>query len=1092
MQKKKFRFLAGILTCMISLTAIPSQIKANDIPYNQLQINTQDLKTVYNTLFDKELTKQDASIVSKEESKSIPVALTELDNGKIAYTVDGEPFYPIAVETGWWDTRIDNNGYKGSQKDVGDDFKKITDEEWNRYFSDMSSMGFNTVQLMIHWRDWEPENNKFDFTFLNHVTDLADQNGLKTEFIVFFHSQTNYIPLSMDKFWGYDLDNQTINVKKYSLSMQWGEDLTSSQDFRDYLNRTGVHGGKENFLEYWHPVVFKEMEDALTKLAENFKDSDKVIGYQIGNEEGFNYYTNNGNDDNSYYKELEKIWLQENPNGNLNEFRADTINNLWKHFSNTIHKVDPYKPTTTNTQGGEMEKSGVQYGSRSNDGMTIGVYENVDMIGSMFYGGASSIYTNLDNHYVKKANNDIQKYAKSFPILFPTEISATMNDGSVAKQISAQTIARGGQGFGLYCYGELYNNFEPNETKYPQPVLGTIKTLVRTVKDVEDLVYAGVPVNKDNTNNVAMEIVSNTSNNQGNPTLSILEKDNENYLGVLHFWGNANSNKNDANANVNRTIEVGLTAKESGNYNIKLHKTNGNVEVRNVNITKANEKQTFILETTGLDVTYIEVRKVDIPVNPEDKVLSSIELISKPNQTTYMLGEEFNKAGLQVRAVYNDGSAEILDNNSLEVSGFDSQKIGQQTITVTYEGKVVTFDVTVKEPKYATTISSFYQDSLDKVFDGNKNENANFKATEEELNKMKEEKAYFQYNFDKNVELSGVDIYAVNGHGQGITKYKIATADKDGNWNFVKENGEDKVFVVDWKLQGPTNIEKQSNTFEPIKTDKVRVYVLDVNHIWTEESTGVNKFAIREIEFQTKDYIPTLQNIEVTTMPSKTEYMLGEELDLTGLIVNANYEDGTKVDVTKDVKVSGYDKNKVGEQTITVAFEEQTATFKVNVKEAVVLKGIEVVSPNKIEYTIGETMVLEGMSVKAIYSDGTKKDIALEEVTITGFDSTQAGEKVITVTYEDKVATFTVSVKEEVKPQPPIDTKPTQDTDNKAEDINKPQKTNTDNSSNNKVDRNTTNIAKTGDNLSLNLLVTILASIGTLSLTKHLIKEKNK
>lgn len=1083
MAKKKFRFLAGMLTCMMACTSMPSQIKAADIPYNDLDkyVNKDGLQTVYNTLFDGSLTKQDAKVLSKEESKKVPVALTRLDNDKIAYTVNGEPFYPIAIETGWWDTRIDNNGYKGSQKDVGDDFKKITDEEWNRYFSDMSSMGFNTVQLMIHWRDWEPENDKFDFTFLNHVTDLADQNGLKTEFIIFFHSQTNYIPLSMDKFWGYDLDNQTINGKKYSLSMQWGEGLTSSQDFRDYLNRTGVHGGKENFLEYWNPVVFEEMQEALTKLAENFKDSNKVIGYQIGNEEGFNYYTNNGNDDNPYYKELEKIWLQENPNGNLNKFRADTINNLWKHFSNTIHKVDPYKPTTTNTQGGEMEKNGVQYGSRSNDGMTMSIYENVDMIGSMFYGGASSIYTNIDNHYVQKDNNNIQTYAKSFPILFPTEISATMNDGSVAKQIVAQTIARGGQGFGLYCYGELYNNFEPNETKYPQPVLGTIKTLVRTIKDVEDLVYAGVPVNKDNTQNIFMTL-DNITKNQGNQTLSVLEKDKNNALGVLHFWGNANNGNNHEQSKESRTATIGFTAKEVGNYNIKLHKTNGNIEIRNVNVMNPNEKQTFTMETTGLDVTYIEVQKVDTPVNPEDKVLSFIELVSKPDKTEYLLGEEFNNQGLQVRAVYNDGSAVLLDNNSLEVTGFNSQNVGQQTVTVTYEGKTVTFDVNIKEPKYTTTIGSFYKDSLDKVFDGNKNENANFKATQEELDKMAQEKAYFQYNFDKKVELSGVDIFAVNGQGQGITKYKVATADKDGNWNFVQENSQDKVFTVDWKLQGPTNIEKQSSSFASVKTDKVRIYVLGVNNQWTEDTTGIKKFAIREIEFQTKEYIPTLQSIEITNNPIKNQYILGEELDLTGLTVSANYDDGSKVDVTRDVQVSGYDKNKVGEQTVTVSYKGQSATFTIKVAEAVVLKNIELVLPTKLEYTVGETMSLEGMSVKAIYSDGTVRDIPLAEVTITGFDSTQAGEKAVTVTYKDKVATFTVKVKEEVKPQPPVEVQPTPDTDNKPANINNTQ------NSNDKI----ANIAKTEDSLSISLAVFMLSSIGVLLTAMGLIKIKTK
>ena len=75
-----------------------------------------------------------------------------------------------------------------------------------------------------------------------------------------------------------------------------------------------------------------------------------------------------------------------------------------------------------------------------------------------------------------------------------------------------------------------------------------------------------------------------------------------------------------------------------------------------------------------------------------------------------------------------------------------------------------------------------------------------------------------------------------------------------------------------------------------------------------------------------------LESIKVTE-PDKTEYVEGEELDLTGMTVTAVYSDGREVSVDlKDVKVDGYDKDQVGTQTITVTYEGKEAAFTVTVK----------------------------------------------------------------------------------------------------------------------------------------------------------------
>ncbi|MGX4599436.1 beta-galactosidase [Faecalimicrobium sp. JNUCC 81] len=606
-----------MLVCLSVFMVGPYKAQAAGLPYDKLDkyVDKEGLKKVYDTIFNENLIKQDVKIVPEDEAKDHPVAMVKLENGKVAYYVNGEPYYPLAIETGWWDTRVDDNGQMSpNPADVGDNFKEVTDDEWNLYFSDMKNIGFNTVQLMTYWRDWEPVQGQYDFTFLNHVTDLAAKNGLKTELVIFFHSQTDNIPREMDNFWGYNFDKHNIDGRDYALSMQWGNNFTSSADIRaDRDEHGGNHAGIENFLAYWHPTVFEGITNALEALGKNFVNSPNIVGYQIGNEEGFNFYVDSGDDKNPYYKELKKMYKVDPKNAGKddNKFRAETINNLWKCFSNSLHKGDPYKPTTTNTQSGYTEQNNIRDDRYSNDGTTMDFYKSVDMIGSMFYGNASSLYKNLDTVYNTYKNGDTENtYATGFPILFPTEISATMNDGSVTKQITAQTIARGGQGIGLYCYGELYNNFEANGTKYPKSVLGTVETMLKVLKDNKELIHSGLPVTKDMTTNIFMEIkeISNGQGNQGQPTLDVLEGVDARALGVLHFPGNSNSGNGSAGS-TKRTVTVTLSAKESGNYKVTLGKTDGTVDVKIVNVKNKKGEAAFTVDTTGLDVVYITAER---------------------------------------------------------------------------------------------------------------------------------------------------------------------------------------------------------------------------------------------------------------------------------------------------------------------------------------------------------------------------------------------------------------------------------------------------------------------------------------------------
>ena len=83
------------------------------------------------------------------------------------------------------------------------------------------------------------------------------------------------------------------------------------------------------------------------------------------------------------------------------------------------------------------------------------------------------------------------------------------------------------------------------------------------------------------------------------------------------------------------------------------------------------------------------------PEQPEVvKTLESISVSSQPTKTSYLQGESFDAAGLEVKAVYNTGE-EVLEASAYTLSGFDSSTAGPKTVTVTYEGKTATFTVNV-------------------------------------------------------------------------------------------------------------------------------------------------------------------------------------------------------------------------------------------------------------------------------------------------------------------------------------------------------------------------------------------------------------
>jgi len=149
--------------------------------------------------------------------------------------------------------------------------------------------------------------------------------------------------------------------------------------------------------------------------------------------------------------------------------------------------------------------------------------------------------------------------------------------------------------------------------------------------------------------------------------------------------------------------------------------------------------------------------------------------------------------------------------------------------------------------------------------------------------------------------------------------------------------------------------------------------------------------------------------VQQTDMPRAT-YVQGQELDLHGGVLSA-VMDGVINPVPMDsaeVTVTGYNKDQLGKQTLTVTYQGKTTTIEVNVVARTVAEGYEV------NYFVGDSYDNSKGKICINKDDGTKSYVNLNstEVTLKSFDSSKAGQATITVAYGDYECAFQVTVHE--------------------------------------------------------------------------------
>ncbi|MDR1147849.1 MAG: bacterial Ig-like domain-containing protein [Spirochaetaceae bacterium] len=157
----------------------------------------------------------------------------------------------------------------------------------------------------------------------------------------------------------------------------------------------------------------------------------------------------------------------------------------------------------------------------------------------------------------------------------------------------------------------------------------------------------------------------------------------------------------------------------------------------------------------------------------------------------------------------------------------------------------------------------------------------------------------------------------------------------------------------------------------------------------------------------------TLQSVEVSGQPVRTVYGQGQEFDPAGLTATEHYKKGNAETIGANaLRISGYDKDKPGEQTVTVSYEKdgQRNSTTFTVKVAPISKIALVSAPDKTEYFVGEGLNLTGIRVNGIWEGIGEEPLQITAGNISGFDTKRPGKQTLTVSSQGQTTNFSVTV----------------------------------------------------------------------------------
>ena len=305
----------------------------------------------------------------------------------------------------------------------------------------------------------------------------------------------------------------------------------------------------------------------------------------------------------------------------------------------------------------------------------------------------------------------------------------------------------------------------------------------------------------------------------------------------------------------------------------------------------------------------------------------------------------------------------------------------------------------------------------------------------------------FVYDGTEKVAIQEGTGYTLSNHkATNAGEYKAtATLEEGYKW---KKFGVSSL-TYDWKIEKADPTYTVPTGLKVQKGSKLSAVTLPKGFTWVDGETILNTVGektfkakytpddtnnYKEVEVDIKVLVeevtpptPTVTAISVNSTSHKTEYKVGEDLDVTNLTIEVTKSDGSKETVNVDKSmVTGFDSSAANpSQELTIIYEGKTATYTIKIEEEApptpTVTAIKVNSTNhKTDYKVGEELDVTNLTIEVTKSDGSKETVNVESFMVTGFNSSVANpNQELTITYEGKTTTYAIKIEEEAPPVPP-------------------------------------------------------------------------
>lgn len=323
-----------------------------------------------------------------------------------------------------------------------------------------------------------------------------------------------------------------------------------------------------------------------------------------------------------------------------------------------------------------------------------------------------------------------------------------------------------------------------------------------------------------------------------------------------------------------------------------------------------------------------------LPQNMEEAI-QEISILSLPKKLSYYCGEPIDVAGGTIQVTYVSGDAMELPLSVEMITGYDPNRLGSQTLTVTYKEFTATFDIQVSKKPIATKILLKSMPTNPKYVQGTK-----FDLSGAAISVIYDNGETKVVDITDSM-ISGGDIYTIG-------KQELTISYEGLNLCIPVEVIPLEVEKIELASLPLKLVYLEGENFDATGIILTAHYnngedvVVSEGYTITGYSSepGVHTITItylsKTVDFTVDVKSKSLLKISIAQKPYKTEYVEGQNLDLTGLIVTAIYDNGFTENIT-DYEYSGYSSS-IGLKTIVVTYKGKSTSFLVTVKEDTTVK----------------------------------------------------------------------------------------------------------------------------------------------------------